>query len=216
MLETVIEFLRTADPLAVYGFLFLISFLENVVPPVPGDVPVAFIGYLTFYSEIDFGLSVAAASAGSTLGFMTMFLLSRGIGLKIYARGESPVRHGLVRAVHRMFPPEQMELARRRFSSHGYVAVLVNRFLFGYRAVISILAGFLHLNPAGVFSAALVSSVVWYVMLLRGGYFLGENWQDIVTYMTLYSVPVSLVFLGIVMFGLIRYLRERRRRSGGG
>ncbi|ASQ90297.1 hypothetical protein CHL67_04595 [Prosthecochloris sp. GSB1] len=215
MFDTAIEFLKNADPFAVYIFLFFISFLENVVPPVPGDVPVAFIGYMTVYSDIDFGLSVAAASAGSTLGFMTMFLLSRRIGLKIYARGENPVRHGFVRAAHRMFPPEQMELARGRFSSHGYIAVLVNRFLFGYRAVISILAGFLHLNVAGVFAAALASSVVWYVMLLRGGYFLGENWPDIVAYMTLYSVPVTLVFLGIVMFGLFRFFRERGRKSGG-
>ncbi len=209
MLETLIEYLEAADPAAVYASLFLVAFLENVVPPVPGDVPVAFVGYLTYYTPIDFGLSVAAASAGSTLGFMVMFLLSRAVGLKIYARGESPVRHGVVRAVHRMFPPDQMEHARSRFASHGYLAVLVNRFLFGYRAVISILAGFLHLNVAGVFFATLASSVVWYVLLLKGGYFLGENWQDIAAYMTLYSVPVSLVFIGAVLFALVRHFRRR-------
>lgn len=215
MLESIVEYLRSADPVAIYLFLFFISFLENVVPPVPGDVPVAFIGYLTFSSDIDFGCSVTFASAGSTLGFMLVFFLSRKVGLKIYARGESMVRHGLVRAVHRMFPPDLMEAARLRFSSHGYFAVLINRFLFGSRAIISVMAGFMHLNVASVFAAAFASSLVWYMLLLSGGYFLGENWQEIGAYMALYSTPLSLIFFLIVFVALFRYVRERRKREGG-
>lgn len=209
MLESIIEYLRSADPAAVYLFLFLISFLENVAPPVPGDVPVAFIGYLSFYSGIDFWLSVVFASAGSTLGFMVMFLLSRTAGLRIYSRGRSRIRHGLVRTVHRMFPPNLMERARLRFSTHGYLAVLINRFLFGYRAIISVMAGFMHLSVPGVLFAAFASSVVWYVLLLRGGYLLGENWLEIQAYIVLYSIPFSLVFLGIVVFSLARYIKRR-------
>lgn len=210
MLESIVDYLRTADPAAIYLFLFLISFLENVVPPIPGDVPVAFVGYLCYSSNIDFFLSVIFASIGSTVGFMTMFLFSRMIGLKIYARGESRIRHGIVRAVHRMFPPDLMEAARIRFSAHGYTAVLVNRFLFGYRAIISIMAGFMHLHVIGVLLAALSSSVVWYAVLLRGGYFLGENWQDIGSYMAIYSVPLSLIAL-LIAFGT--FLRHRKRHK---
>ncbi|MBL6956416.1 MAG: VTT domain-containing protein [Chlorobium phaeobacteroides] len=211
MLESIIEYLRSADPAAVYLFLFFISFLENVVPPVPGDVPVAFIGYLSFSSDIDFWFSVAFASAGSTLGFMVMFLLSRTIGLRIYSRGESRLRHGVVRTVHRMFPPDLMERARLRFTAHGYFAVLINRFLFGYRAIISVMAGFMHLHVSGVFFAALASSLIWYVLLLSGGYFLGENWQEIGAYMALYSIPLSLVFLCIIIIGIVRYRRAHAK-----
>lgn len=211
MLESIVDYLRTADPAVIYLFLFCISFLENVVPPIPGDVPVAFVGYLCYSSDIDFFLSVLFASLGSTVGFMTMFLFSHMVGLKIYARGESRIRHGVVRAVHRMFPPDLMEAARIRFSAHGYMAVLVNRFLFGYRAIISIMAGFMHLHVIGVLLAALASSVVWYVVLLMGGYFLGENWQDIVSYMALYSVPLSLVFLLLVLGAFIWHMSKRKR-----
>lgn len=211
MLESLMEYLRSADPAAVYLFLFFISFLENVVPPVPGDVPVAFVGYLAFYSEVDFWLSVAFASTGSILGFMLMFMLSRKIGLKIYSRGEGVVRHGLVRGMHRMFPPDQMERARLRFSAHGYLAVLVNRFLFGYRAIISMMAGFMHLNVPGVFLAALASSLVWYMLLLKGGHLLGENWPEIGAYIALYSMPLSLVFLLVVIVALIRYRKTHKK-----
>ncbi len=214
MLESIVEYLRSADPVSIYLFLFFISFLENVVPPVPGDVPVAFIGYLAFSSDIDFWLSVVFASTGSTLGFMLMFLLSREVGLKIYARGDSRIRHGLVRIVHRLFPPEHMETARMRFSAHGYFAVLINRFLFGYRAIISVMAGFMHLNVPGVLAATFASSVIWYVLLLLGGYLLGENWSEIMAYTALYSIPLSLVFLVIVCVALIRYVGRRKKREG--
>lgn len=52
MLESAITYLQHADPMSVYLFLFLIAFFENVVPPIPGDVPVAFIGYLICKSKI--------------------------------------------------------------------------------------------------------------------------------------------------------------------
>ncbi len=213
MLESVIAYLQTADPLTVYLFLFCISFLENVVPPVPGDVPVAFIGYMIVYTDISFSWSVTVASLGSTLGFMTMFLLSRSIGLRIYSRGSDPVRNRLVRMIHRFFPPDEMEQARLRFSTHGYLAVLVNRFLFGSRAVISIMAGFMHLNAAGVLTAALLSSVVWYVLLLSGGYLLGDNWDQIGTYMAAYSIPVTLVIAVAVFYAVFRYIRSRRMKQ---
>lgn len=214
LLDAALEYLRSAEPLAVYLFLFCISFLENVIPPIPGDVPVAFVGYLTFSSDIDFWVSVVFATAGSTLGFMVMFLLSRKIGLSIYYRGKSRIRHGLARTVHSMFPPEQMEQARARFSAHGYVAVLINRFLFGYRAIISVMAGFMHLNVPGVLFATLASSFVWYVLLLRGGYLLGENWQEIVAAMVFYSVPLGLAFLAVLLYSIIRHRRKGARGQG--
>ncbi|MBF0585399.1 VTT domain-containing protein [Prosthecochloris sp. N3] len=215
MLESVVAYLQTADPLTVYVFLFCISFLENVVPPIPGDVPVAFIGYLIVYSEIGFAWSVAVSSLGSTLGFMVMYYLSRTVGLRIYSRGSGALRHGAVRWIHKMFPPDEMEHARVRFAAHGYLAVLVNRFLFGSRAVISILAGFLHLRAAGVFAAALCSSVVWYILLLYGGYLLGENWQQIGAYMTAYTIPVSILAAIVLVSFIVRHFRNSRKKGSG-
>lgn len=54
MLDSITVYLQHADPAAIYVFLFCIAFLENVVPPIPGDVPVAFIGYLIHHSRISF------------------------------------------------------------------------------------------------------------------------------------------------------------------
>ncbi|KAK3604879.1 hypothetical protein CHS0354_000542 [Potamilus streckersoni] len=49
--------------------------LENVFPPIPGDVPVAFAGSLVVMLELSPVLCVIWATAGSTLGFMVMYFI---------------------------------------------------------------------------------------------------------------------------------------------
>ncbi len=210
MLEAAIVWLQHADPAAIYFFLFLIAFLENVVPPIPGDIPIAFIGYLISKSDIHFAEALLSSSLGSTAGFMLVYMLSRHLGMKLYAGGESPAQHWLAKSVHRFFPPSDMELLRQKFATHGYLAVLANRFLFGSRAVISVMAGLMHLRTPLVLLAALTSAFAWNVLLLYGGYFLGSNWQDIGGYAALYTIPVSIIFVLILFFSGWKFLRERK------
>ena len=211
MLETAIAYLQHADPFSVYLFLFLIAFFENVVPPIPGDVPVAFVGYIIYQSGITFVGALFWASVGSTAGFMFVFLLSKYLGMKLYAEGGTSVEHWLSRSVHRFFPPSDMDLLRSKFAAHGYLAVLVNRFLFGSRAVISVMSGLMHLKTPLVFLAAAVSATAWNVLLLYGGFLLGSNWQNIGGYLALYSVPVSVLFVLLLSFSVWKFFRERKR-----
>ena len=211
MLESVIAWLQHADPFVVYLFLFLIAFLENVVPPIPGDVPVAFIGYLISTSSITFAGALIWSSLGSTAGFMLVYMLSKHLGLKLYAEGESSVTHWLSKSVHRFFPPSDMVLLRQKFATHGYLAILANRFLFGSRAVISVMAGLMHLKTALVLLAALTSAFAWNVLLLYGGYLLGSNWQDIGSYAAMYSIPVTIAFVLMFFFVVWKFLKERKR-----
>ncbi len=209
MLEAIIEYLKAADPSAVYLFLFLIAFAENVFPPIPGDLPVAFIGYLIPQtSGLSFTLSVLVSSVASTLGFLVLFLLSRTAGLKIYNSAEAPVTGWFARMAHKLFPPSEMETARERFSTHGYLAVLINRFLFGSRAVISIMTGFMHLKILPVTILAFISSVIWYILLLWAGYLLGENWQQVGSLLTAYTIPLTIIIVLI-----ISYLLWRKKRG---
>jgi len=211
MLDSAIAYLQHADPSMVYLVLFLIAFFENVVPPIPGDVPVALAGYLICKSGITFVGALFWASAGSTAGFMLVYLLSKFLGMKLYAEGDTSVEHWLSKTAHRFFPPSDMDLLRRKFAAHGYLAVLVNRFLFGSRAVISVMAGLMHLRTSLVFIAAATSATVWNVLLLYGGFFLGSSWQQIGGYVALYTIPVSVLFVLILSFSVWKFFRERKR-----
>ncbi|MBV5326974.1 MAG: DedA family protein [Chlorobium sp.] len=211
MLEPVIDYLQHADPFSVYVFLFLIAFLENVIPPIPGDIAVALIGYMIHSSKLSFTATVLWASLGSTSGFMLLYMLSRRLGLKLYAIGESTAQHRLSQSVHRFFPPSDMETLRRKFSTHGYLAVLFNRFLLGSRAVISVMTGLMHLNPFLVLLASLTSATLWNILLLYGGLLLGRNWQEIGRYAIMYSFPVTAIFVVLLFFSVRKFMKERKQ-----
>lgn len=205
-----IAWLQQADSASVYLLLFLSAFLENVIPPIPGDLPVAFSGYLLTFGRISWFWSLCWSSVGSTGGFMTVFLLSRTLGLKLYASGAGEVRHKFARWMHKLFPPSEMEAVRQKFSGHGYAAVLVNRFLFGSRALISIVSGLLHLRVSLVLLASLVSATFWNSLLIYGGYLLGSNWETIGAKLALFSVPVTVLLLGFMAWTAVKYLRKRK------
>ena len=46
VINTLVDFIGQVSPILIYLLLFFIAYMENIVPPVPGDVIVAFGGYL--------------------------------------------------------------------------------------------------------------------------------------------------------------------------
>lgn len=216
MIDAVITWLQQADPTSVYALLFISAYLENIIPPIPGDVPVALAGYLLAFNQISFTAALLWSTFGSVAGFMTVFLLSRFLGLRLYAPGVSEVRHKLARSIHKLFPPSEMDAVRLKFAGHGYLAVMANRFLLGSRSVICIVAGMLHLNIVLVLLASFVSSLFWNLLLLYGGLLLGQNWAQIGQYMFYYSIPFSIIFTGLIVWSVIRYVKKRKKDASEG
>ncbi|MFN3394240.1 MAG: DedA family protein, partial [Candidatus Thermochlorobacter sp.] len=62
MLEELIAYVKTLDSTTIYLFLFAIAYLENVIPPIPGDMPVVFVGTLVALSDLSFVACVLWAS----------------------------------------------------------------------------------------------------------------------------------------------------------
>jgi membrane protein DedA with SNARE-associated domain len=214
MIDAVIAYLQQADPSAVYAILFLSAYMENIVPPIPGDVPIALAGYLLVFNHITLPVALFWSTIGSVAGFMTLFLLSRFLGLKLYTAGQSEARHKFARSIHKLFPPSEMEAVRLKFAGHGYMAVVANRFFFGSRSVICIMAGMLHLKIPLVLLSATISSTLWNLLLLYGGLLLGKNWKQIGHYVLMYTVPITVLLSGYFIWSLIRYVRKRKTDAG--
>ncbi len=210
MLDSVIACVQSADPMAIYLLLFVIAFLKNFFPIVPFDAPIALTGYLLAYKKLNIVLAILWPSLGSTLGFMVIYLISRKFGMKLYSRDISatPPRWG--EKIHRFFPPAEIEFIRKRFAAHGYLAVLLNRFLIGSRSFISPVSGLMHLNAFAVLLAAGISASVWNTLLVYGGYLLGKHWENIGEFVVIYSIPVTVVFVVIITFAVIKYRKERK------
>ena len=88
MLEDLIQYVQTVDPILVYGIVFAIAFIENVFPPSPSDSIIVLGGSLIGLGRVGFIETLLCATAGSTLGFIAMYKIGQWSGDTILERGK--------------------------------------------------------------------------------------------------------------------------------
>ena len=43
-LDQIVEWIKALSPIGIYGIFGFIAYVENIIPPLPGDILVAFGG----------------------------------------------------------------------------------------------------------------------------------------------------------------------------
>jgi len=188
-----------------YLVLTVSAFTENVLPPVPGDTVVIIGAYLVSTGQLSFFGVYASTTAGSVIGFMTMFLVSRNLGRRFIRSKKSRAR---------IFKEEHIKKVEVWFGNWGYWVILANRFLSGTRSVISIFAGLFHLNTLLVFILCLLSACIWNGLLISAGMLLGKNWEMIVNIVSQYNKV--LIALTVVTVGIFFYRRYKKKKKTDG
>ncbi len=202
MIEYLENLFGHIDPLIAYIILFLSSFTENVIPPIPGDTVVLLGAYLVGTNRLNFLGVYLATTLGSVAGFVTMYAVGKYAGVAFLATSQGK----------RLFKEKYLEKTRIWFGKWGYGVILANRFLSGTRSVISLFAGIFHLRLSLVIILALISSMIWNALLIGGGLLLGRNWSLLGEWITTYNkLFLILLVLVIVYFMVRRYLIKRHR-----
>ena len=199
-MNEIIQLLSHVNPFWIYVIIFLITFIENIFPPSPSDVIVVFAGALCSLDKGNFWLALNFATLGSTLGFVAVFTVGNWFGKKILETGKL-----------KFFPKESVIKMEAWFTKYGYWLIVVNRFLAGTRAVVSFFAGISHLEPYRTTVLSLVSSLLWYAILIYAGYSLGNNWEKIHSYLDTYSFVITGIVLLTAAILLIRYFINKRK-----
>lgn len=198
----VVEWVRTLPPVSIYLVFLAVAYLENLVPPIPGDILVAFGGYLAAESLISLTPVFLITTLASVAGFMTMYRLGSMWGMQIQDRKQN--------WIIRFIPFKYVQKARQWMGRWGQGVVMANRFLAGTRSVIAITAGISHTPPWRTAFSSLVSSILWNGILLGFGWVVHENWHTIGSYLSAYGqVVLALIVLFIaVRFGIWRYRKK--------
>lgn len=185
----------------LYFFLFASAILENLFPPIPGDTVTVFGAFLVGKGHLRFDLVWIATTAGSTIGFFSLFLLARKIEQGI-------VSHHLFRWIS----AERIDRAQKAVGKFGYAAIAANRFIPGFRSLVSISAGFLRMKPVPVLILSAAGAAVWNLMWISAGYSLGNNWHEVSTrarelaikYNIGAGIIISIIILSILAFVLFK------------
>ena len=202
MMEEGIRWLQQAPPWGVLLLMFFIAYIENVFPPSPSDVLLVFAGTMIGVGTVGFTTSLLVATAGSTAGFVSAYLLGR------YFEG-----HVVSGRFSRFLPANAIHQVEGLFQRYGYGVIVANRFLAGTRAIVSFFAGMSRMNLLKTTVLCAISAAVWNAMLLYLGKLFAGNWRTVAEYLQVYSVVVTAIVGVALAVYLWLYFRRRKQSS---
>jgi len=201
-LTYLLDAVKSLDTVWIYVIIFFSGYLENCIPPIPGDTVTVFAAYMVGIGRLNYFLVFFTATAGNLSGFLTMYHIGRHFGKDFF-----------IRRNFKAFPKEQIEKTEAWFNRHGYKIIVFNRFLSGLRSVISIFSGMAHLKRRKIIPLALVSACMWDGVLIYGGYLLGDNWQYFDEILSKYNRVVLTIVVLIVVFVIVRKIVMRYKQK---
>ncbi len=199
--QALADWLAALSPLGIYSVLFAVSYLENIVPPIWGDTLIVLCGWLVGIGTIAFVPTVAVATLGGSLGFMTLY----AVGYKMDDAIADPTRL-------RWIPRAPLAGAERWLKRWGMGVVAMNRFLAGGRSVISLLAGASRLPVIKTAVWSTLSALLWCGVLVAAGAWVGTRWEIVLSALGTYGKIITTIVVTVVLAASVRWFRERQIR----
>lgn len=192
-----------------FGMLFTVAgalaAFENVFPPFPSDLVVAFTVFLAARAGGPFWLAAVSVWVGSTLGAMIMYYVGLRYGslvllekLERFAGKEAGVR---LQAMH---------------AKYGVLALFISRFVPGIRAVVPPFAGAMRIPAWQVAISMSVAGGLWYGFVAYLAYEAGENWQKLAGSVAGATKMIGLIAGGIALIGVVVWYFRRNKVSNDG
>ena len=194
---------------STYGYfgIFVAAFAETMFPPIPSELifPLAgFVGFKSNFTYFETFLMASSGAMGATIGAIVIYLVSFKIG-----------RIAIVKLGKYVFVNEKkIESAERWFEKYGVYAVFLGRMAPGVRELISVPAGIARMPFAKFVTFTFFGSLIWSVILVFLGYFLGDSWESLSETLSDYFTVISVLVLlsiAIVIFYYVYYGKRRDR-----
>ncbi len=154
--------LNLMNQFGYFGVFFLIAF-ENIFPPIPSEVILAFGGFMTTYTKLSVPLVIVAATLGSLVGAYVLYFIGKILNKE---RLKKIVSGKVGKVLH--LKREDIDKADAWFDRKGNIAVFFCRFVPIVRSLISIPAGMSEM-PLFKFTCYTVvgSAILCFCSLLR-------------------------------------------------
>jgi len=188
-----------------YVGVAMLTFLENVFPPIPSELVIPLAGFVAAEGTLHIGLVIATGTAGSLAGAVAWYAVGRRIG-----------EHRLRAWVDRRgkwltLSAKDVDRSQEWFRRHGGAAVFLGRLMPGVRTFVSLPAGFtaMPLVPFLLYSA--LGTALWTAALAYAGMVLQANFTLVGDYI---NVATNLLLALLVLMLVRRYVqcwRDSRR-----
>lgn len=197
--------MRILTDFGYIGMFFLIT-LENVFPPIPSEVVLAFGGFLTVHTDLEMKGMCLASVLGSAFGAILLYYAGRMISMN---RPDCMTNVKWRRKFG--FKEEEIKKAFVWFDKHENMAVLIGRCVPVIRSLISVPAG-MACMPFGKFLCyTVLGSGAWNILFLSLGRKAGDSWYEIIDIVDRYS---HLMFLILLISVCMYFLYKKRLKKG--
>jgi membrane protein DedA with SNARE-associated domain len=188
-----------------YTGVALLTFLENLLPPIPSELVIPLAGYAAAEGDMRLSLIIVAAAAGSLAGATVWYVIGRSVG---EARLRAWIgRHGKWLTLS----PQDLDRAQLWFHDHGNTAVFLGRLLPGLRTFVSVPAGFARMPLTSYLAYSTLGTVLWTTALAYAGVVLQSNVGIVGNYIN----AITYAVLGVMGVMVIRrYIKCWKDSSG--
>ncbi|XMN05844.1 DedA family protein [Streptomyces griseobrunneus] len=176
--------------------------LENLFPPLPSEIILPLTGFAASQGVLSLASALFWTTLGSVVGALALYTIGAVFGRE---------RMHALWAKLPLVKASDLVRTEAWFARHGTKAVLLGRMVPVFRSLISVPAG-VERMPLPVFvGLTTAGSLVWNTLLVMAGYWLGDRWDVVGTYVGL----LSKVVLGLAALALIFYVVMRVRGRKG-
>jgi len=168
-LQALLDWLSALHPAALLAAMAALAAVENIFPPIPADVLVAFGGFLAARNQSSPWPAFLAVWLGNVAGALAMYAAGRRLG-----------RAWIAKRFH-VAPGGRNEARLAAWHArYGPFAFFVTRFLPGVRALVPPMSGALHFPLPGLSIAIAGASAIWYGGITWLAFTAGNNWELLV------------------------------------
>ncbi len=205
-MDSFFAFLSELPVALLYTVAGLVAALENIFPPFPSDVVVAFSVFAAARNGGLLWLAAAIVTIGSVFGAMIMY----GVGRKF---GSSYV----IKKIERFGGSRAVDKFANLQHKYGLLAIFISRFLPGVRAVVPPLAGAMGIPAIPTLIAMFAASAIWYTTIAYVAFQTGSNWESILATIGRIGkglgIGASAVVIGVILIVFIVKKFNRQRDS---
>ena len=198
--EALIDWLSALPIGTLYLSIGVISAIENIFPPFPADVVVAFGSFLAARGKASPYTTFLVSWVGNLFGASLMYYVGRRYG-------SSAFMSRLERWTGKGAEQRLMSL----YGRYGLPALFVSRFLPGVRALVPPFAGAMRLPMLPVALAIAAASGIWFIFITFIAYRAGSDWEVLYATIVRSGKIVGIVAtLFVITVGSILYYRHKR------
>jgi membrane protein DedA with SNARE-associated domain len=200
MFEWITSTVRTLG----YAGVALLTFLENLFPPIPSELVIPLAGFVAAEGDLALWGVIAAGTAGAVAGATAWYGLGRRVGeerLRAWAD-----RHGKWLTLD----GEAIDRAQEWFRRHGGAAVFIGRLVPGVRTFVSLPAGFAQMSLGRFLLYSTGGTILWTAALAYAGVVLQANFRAVSDYL---NAATNVVLIALAVMLARRYMRCFRTKA---